>query len=176
MVVDSGLALTLDIVAADGRLKGGLICPGLNTMLQAMVASADLLVLPEQPDMQRGPTFASIQAIQNGALTMAVSLMKSTSVMTAILLLSCAEGFRTAGRSSDDTGAPTAGSGLPGAGSGFADRGGKQTMTLKWILASLAAANIGYFFYQELVVGPAPAASVQADIDQSRSGAHLAAG
>lgn len=76
MIVDSGTALTLDVVSAAGVFEGGLICPGLNTMLKAMADSADRLVLPERPNLQRGLTFSSLQAVQNGALTMALSLIE----------------------------------------------------------------------------------------------------
>ncbi|CAM3732277.1 type III pantothenate kinase [Parendozoicomonas haliclonae] len=76
MVVDSGTALTLDVVNGAGVFQGGLICPGLKTMLKAMADSADLLVMPPEPVLERGLTFASIQAVQNGALTMAVSLVE----------------------------------------------------------------------------------------------------
>ncbi len=76
MIVDSGTALTLDVVSAAGHFQGGLICPGLNTMLKAMANNADRLVLPEQPKLERGLTFTSLQAVQNGALTMAVSLIE----------------------------------------------------------------------------------------------------
>ncbi len=76
MVIDSGTALTLDVVGEDGIFRGGLICPGLNTMLKAMVDSADLLVMPDVLKLHRGLAFASVQAVQNGALTMAVSLIE----------------------------------------------------------------------------------------------------
>ena len=42
MVVDSGTALTLDVVGGDGVFQGGLICPGLNTMVRSMTESTDL--------------------------------------------------------------------------------------------------------------------------------------
>ena len=76
MVIDSGTALTLDVVSADGVFQGGLICPGLNTMLRAMTESADLLVLPDALRYERSLTFSSIQAIQNGALSMAAALIE----------------------------------------------------------------------------------------------------
>ena len=76
MVVDSGTALTLDVVDAEGVFQGGLICPGLNTMLRSMTESADLLVLPEILTYERSLGFPSIQAIQNGVLSMAAALIE----------------------------------------------------------------------------------------------------
>ncbi len=77
IVVDSGTALTLDCINAQGEFSGGLICPGLKTMLKGMASSADRLVLPERPDYQRGVAAKSLQAVQNGTLTMALSLIES---------------------------------------------------------------------------------------------------
>ena len=76
MIVDSGTALTLDVVDRNGHFQGGLICPGLNTMLKAMADNADRLVMPAEPELKRGLTFRSLQAVQNGALTMALSLIE----------------------------------------------------------------------------------------------------
>ncbi|WP_281649092.1 type III pantothenate kinase [Parendozoicomonas sp. Alg238-R29] len=76
MIVDAGTALTLDIVGADGVFQGGFICPGLSTMLRAMTESTDLLVMPEVPEFRRMPAFPSIQAIQNGALSMAAAFVE----------------------------------------------------------------------------------------------------
>lgn len=79
MIVDAGTAITVDIIDKNGHFQGGLITPGLNTMLKAMVDSADLLVMPAEKDLKRGLTFSSIQAIQNGVLTMVLSLIERES-------------------------------------------------------------------------------------------------
>lgn len=42
-VVDCGTAITVDFVAADGRHQGGLICPGLRLMTQALAANTHAL-------------------------------------------------------------------------------------------------------------------------------------
>ncbi|MTI11876.1 type III pantothenate kinase [Sansalvadorimonas verongulae] len=76
MIVDSGTALTLDVVGANGIFQGGLICPGLNTMLRSVTESTDLLVLPDVPKFERGLAFPSLQAIQNGSLSMAAALIE----------------------------------------------------------------------------------------------------
>ena len=79
MIVDSGTALTVDVVSADGYFQGGLICPGLKTMLWSMTESADLLVLPERPECHRALAHESVQSVQNGALSMAVALIEKES-------------------------------------------------------------------------------------------------
>ena len=76
IIVDSGTALTLDVVDRHGAFRGGLICPGVRTMLQAMADSADRLVLPEKLELQRGVALSSLQAVQNGALSMATSVIE----------------------------------------------------------------------------------------------------
>ena len=76
VVVDSGTALTLDVIDQKGVFQGGLITPGLGTMLKAMADSADLLVLPEVKKYDRRLAKNSIDAVLNGALSMAASLIE----------------------------------------------------------------------------------------------------
>ncbi|MCL6270017.1 type III pantothenate kinase [Sansalvadorimonas sp. 2012CJ34-2] len=76
VVIDSGTALTLDAVDANGVFQGGLITPGVNTMLKSMVDAADLLVLPDEKEFSRSLAKNSVQAVLNGALSMAASLIE----------------------------------------------------------------------------------------------------
>lgn len=42
LVIDAGTALTLDFVAGDGQHQGGLICPGIATMRDALLGKTQL--------------------------------------------------------------------------------------------------------------------------------------
>ncbi|AEG00096.1 type III pantothenate kinase [Methylomonas methanica] len=76
-VVDCGTAVTLDVVRADGRHLGGLICPGLNVMKQALVSNtADLMFTQRSYDTELGS--ATDVAIANGVCAAVIGLIEHT--------------------------------------------------------------------------------------------------
>lgn len=76
-VVDCGTAVTLDAVRADGQHLGGLICPGLNVMKQALVSNtADLMFTRRSYDTELGS--ATEAAIANGVCAAVIGLIEHT--------------------------------------------------------------------------------------------------
>lgn len=67
VLVDSGTALTVDIIRADGRHLGGYIAPGLAAMRQALAASAEALRLDADIPRSAAPG-ASTRECVGGAL------------------------------------------------------------------------------------------------------------
>jgi type III pantothenate kinase len=82
IVVDFGTALTFTTVAADGKLVGVAIAPGLKTALRALVQhTAQLPEVPlEIPDSALGKN--TVQALQAGILLGYVGLVKELLVQT----------------------------------------------------------------------------------------------
>ncbi len=76
MVVDSGTALTLDVINSQGVFQGGMICPGVGTMLKSLTDAADLLVLPDDKNYSRARAHNSVQAVLNGVVSMAAALVE----------------------------------------------------------------------------------------------------
>jgi len=73
-VVDCGTAVTLDAVTADGQHLGGLICPGLNLMRNALAANtANLPLKTYAPQAQLAN--ATEPAIANGVLLAAAGMV-----------------------------------------------------------------------------------------------------
>ncbi|HEY5290498.1 MAG TPA: type III pantothenate kinase [Caulobacteraceae bacterium] len=66
LVVDSGTATTLDLVAADGAFEGGVIAPGINLSIQALHAAAARLprVAIQKPPRVIGKD--TVTAMQSG--------------------------------------------------------------------------------------------------------------
>lgn len=74
-VADCGTAVTLDAVRADGRHLGGLICPGLNLMKQALVSNtADLRFTGRSYHSELGS--ATDVAIANGVFVAVTGLIE----------------------------------------------------------------------------------------------------
>ncbi len=82
-VIDCGTALTVDVLDADGRHRGGLICPGLATMQSALMANTAAL---QSDNGQPRPALATATepAIANGALMAAVGVIEATAKRLAI--------------------------------------------------------------------------------------------
>ena len=76
VVVDSGTALTLDIIDAAGCFKGGLIVPGISLMLKSMADNADRLLITEQRHFRRGLGLKTVEAMQFGVASMAAALIE----------------------------------------------------------------------------------------------------
>lgn len=76
-VIDCGSALTLDVVAADGRHQGGLIAPGIDMMQQALARSIAALPTPPAGDAAviAAPARGTAAAITRGVRTMAVAML-----------------------------------------------------------------------------------------------------
>ncbi len=74
-IVDCGTAITVDVVAADGQHRGGLISPGLSLMTSALVQNAAAL---QGNDLQPSTDLANNThaAIANGVLLAAVGLIE----------------------------------------------------------------------------------------------------
>lgn len=75
-VIDCGTAITVDVVHADGRHAGGLICPGLQAMKQALAVSTAALTVDGQMN-QLDLAANTRTAIANGVLLAAVGLIET---------------------------------------------------------------------------------------------------
>jgi len=75
-IVDCGTAITLDVIAADGRHLGGLICPGLQAMKKTLaVNTAALGFNAEQQPL--GLADNTLAAIDSGTLFAAVGMIET---------------------------------------------------------------------------------------------------
>ena len=75
-VVDCGTAITIDALQASGKHLGGLICPGLNLMKQALASNTADLTFNAEP-YQTNLATATKPAIANGVLLAATGLVES---------------------------------------------------------------------------------------------------
>lgn len=76
-VVDCGTAITADVVDAEGRHLGGLICPGLRSMKKALAAdTVDLRFIPQQPTSVELAD-NTVAAIDGGTLLAVVGLIEA---------------------------------------------------------------------------------------------------
>lgn len=76
-IVDCGTAITVDVLAADGRHRGGLIAPGLTTMRKSLASEAAALVLDDATALPE-LAFNTRDAIANGSLMAAIGLISTT--------------------------------------------------------------------------------------------------
>jgi len=65
-VVDAGSALTIDLVAADGRHEGGYIIPGAQLMERALLLDTDRVRFAEEPDYAITPGHSTAHAVRHG--------------------------------------------------------------------------------------------------------------
>ena len=102
-IVDCGTAITIDMVDADGRHLGGLICPGLHSMKKALAAdTVGLNFCPEQQIM--GLADNTVAAIDSGTLLAAVGLIEAVlrrQIMPCRLILSGGDAEAVAGQLQD---------------------------------------------------------------------------
>lgn len=75
-IVDCGTAITVDFVAADGRHQGGLICPGLRLMKQALAANTHALPVAAGAG-EVGLAADTDAAIDSGVLWAAAGLVET---------------------------------------------------------------------------------------------------
>lgn len=85
-VVDAGSALTIDLVAADGRHEGGYIIPGAQLMEHALLLDTDRVRFAEEPDYAITPGHSTAHAVRHGialaqvgALLLALETVRTTS-------------------------------------------------------------------------------------------------
>ncbi len=72
LVIDCGTCITYDFLTADGRYIGGNISPGIRMRLKAMHDYTDRLPLVDLPDSITWIGQSTEEALQNGAVTMAI--------------------------------------------------------------------------------------------------------
>lgn len=65
-VVDAGSALTIDLVAADGRHEGGYIIPGPALMERALLLDTDRVRFAEDVDYGLAPGTSTAEAVRHG--------------------------------------------------------------------------------------------------------------
>ena len=82
LVADAGTALTIDQIAADGRHLGGLICPGIASMQQALVGRTQLEA-PQLPVEDAWLATHTDAAIALGSLRAAVALLDNSAAALA---------------------------------------------------------------------------------------------
>lgn len=72
VVIDCGTAITLDIVEADGRHRGGYIVPGLALQQRALTGTARIRLGDEVPrgEGRAEPGRSTAEAVHNGSLAM----------------------------------------------------------------------------------------------------------
>ncbi|MDD2738986.1 MAG: type III pantothenate kinase [Methylomonas lenta] len=75
-VVDCGTAITIDALQASGKHLGGLICPGLNLMKQALASNTADLTFNTEP-YQTNLATATKPGIANGVLLAATGLVEA---------------------------------------------------------------------------------------------------
>jgi type III pantothenate kinase len=75
-IVDCGTAITVDVIASEGRHLGGWICPGLSTMQKSLFASTAALPFTER--RHTGAIAATTaEAIANGVFLAAVGFIEA---------------------------------------------------------------------------------------------------
>lgn len=74
-IVDCGTAITLDLMDAKGRHRGGMICPGLTLMKTSLTESTEALPLA-RATYNAGPANFTEAAIYSGALTAAAGMIE----------------------------------------------------------------------------------------------------
>lgn len=73
-VVDCGSAITVDLVADDGRHEGGYIVPGLSMQRAMLGKSTGRIILSDSPDWTSlGPGIGTEAAVSHGVLLMVVT-------------------------------------------------------------------------------------------------------
>lgn len=89
VVIDSGTALTVDIVT-DGKHQGGYIVPGLHLAWQSLVSQTDRIGKPKEAlyDAKLGPGYVTQTCVDHGIRLALVSLCRQT-----ILVQADVEGF-----------------------------------------------------------------------------------
>ena len=75
LVVDAGTALTIDLVADDGRHQGGYILAGLSMAVKALENNTGITLRNRDFSPFGGPGTSTEQAVLGGALSSAVSLI-----------------------------------------------------------------------------------------------------
>lgn len=80
MVVDAGTAITIDILDGRGRHVGGYIVPGLESMCMSLASNTvEVHVeLDKGSRMNSGPGTYTVQAVNNGVLSMVVAWVRQT--------------------------------------------------------------------------------------------------
>ena len=86
VVVDAGTALTIDLVADDGRHQGGYILAGLSLAVKALESNTGIALRNRNFSPLSGPGTSTEQAVLGGALNSTVSL-----ILEVLGLLRCAD-------------------------------------------------------------------------------------
>ena len=86
LIVDAGTALTIDLVADDGRHEGGYILAGLSMAVKALENNTSITLHNRDFNPLAGPGTSTEQAVLGGALNSAVSL-----ILEALGRLRCAD-------------------------------------------------------------------------------------
>lgn len=76
LIVDSGTAVTVDVVAADGQHQGGYIVPGRALMCGALEAHTQIRLGPVPARLNTHPGHSTDEAVQHGVLAMQVALVE----------------------------------------------------------------------------------------------------
>lgn len=83
-VVDCGTAITVDLLSTEGQHRGGLICPGLSTMIRSLTESAGGLRVEVKATRPAAPLGRStVECIQAGILAAAAGMVEYTLGQTA---------------------------------------------------------------------------------------------
>ncbi len=100
-IVDCGTAITIDMIDADGRHLGGLICPGLRSMKKALEADTVVLNMISQQHISAELADNTAAAIDSGTLLAAVGLIEvviGRQAMPCQLILSGGDAEAVAGQ------------------------------------------------------------------------------
>ena len=77
LIVDSGTALTIDLVDRHGQHLGGYVVPGLGLMKKALNVNTAHLEMIDDPATSIVPGVESMACINNGVLSMAVAMINT---------------------------------------------------------------------------------------------------
>lgn len=98
-IVDCGTAITVDLLDDHGRHQGGMICPGLRLMKQALAGSTAALKF-DDACYDPGPANHTEAAIDSGVLTAAIGLIEHVFAAqpgNSLLILTGGDAERVAG-------------------------------------------------------------------------------
>lgn len=79
VIVDSGTALTIDVLDRDGEHRGGFIIPGLSLMRESLQANTDIRVAAGHEELTLEPGHSTEAAVFNGTLTALIATIERVS-------------------------------------------------------------------------------------------------
>ena len=76
VIVDSGTALTIDVLGGDGEHRGGFILPGLSLMRESLQANTGIRLAEGHEELTLEPGHSTEAAVFNGTLTALIAIIE----------------------------------------------------------------------------------------------------